>query len=130
MLDERNKSQRAEKKGRISLDILQALAEQTEREAEEERERLQAEKEKRKKQPKGKKRTFDADEDEFEGDSAHPFKLAVSKPPPQILAKEVPAEAQAVVRTAMFGSSRVKRVEKFGLGAPRVNKPARFFSRR
>lgn len=132
-LDERNKSQRAEKKGRISLEILQALAEQTEREAEEERERAAlAKKEKKaREQAMRKKRKFSDDEEDGDSDSqAHAFKLVVSKRPPMVPAKEVPAEALAVAQTAMFGGSRVKRVERFGLGAPRVNKPAKSFVRR
>jgi hypothetical protein len=65
-------------KGRISLAILQAMAEQTEREAEEEKrlaeERRLKEEEERRRRKKN-KRKFDDDEN-----PQHPFKLVVVEP--------------------------------------------------
>ena len=129
-MEKRIKTQKAEKRGRISLDVLQAMAEQTEREAEEEKERIieqrAREKAERRRQQKNKRR--------FEGvgvdEGGYAFKLVVAKAPAVVSFKDVPEAAQVFVKGAAQGSGRVRRVQHLGLSAPRTNKPAKFFVRR
>lgn len=112
------------------MDLLQAMAEQTEREAEEEKQRIveqrAREKAERKRLQKNKRR-FEGNSDD---EDAYAFKLVVAKAPAVVPFKDVPEAAQVFVKGAAKGSGRVRRVEHLGLSAPRTSKPAKFFVRR